>query len=52
MAVSGVRIVMVSMSYRYANIGHASVAEGKAFDALSELDNRANSFVPGYQLFV
>jgi hypothetical protein len=50
MAVSGVRIV-VSMSYRYANIGHAPVAEGKAFDLLSELDNRANSFMAGYQLF-
>jgi len=51
MAVRGVSVVMVSMSYCYANIGHASVTEGKAFDVLSELDNRANSFVPGYQLF-
>jgi hypothetical protein len=50
MVVSGVRIVIVSKSYRYANIGHTSVAEGKAFDVLSELDDRANRFVPGYQL--
>jgi hypothetical protein len=51
MAVSGLRIAVVSKSYRYANIGHTSVPEGKAFDVLSELDDGANRFVPGYQLW-
>ena len=50
MTVSGVKILMVSNHYRYANIGHASIAKGKAFDILSKLDDRTNSFVPGDQL--
>jgi len=37
-------------SYSYADIGHASVAKSKAFYILSELNNRANGFVTGYEL--
>lgn len=38
------------LSYSYADIGHASVAKGKAFYILPELNNRADSFVTGYEL--
>jgi hypothetical protein len=37
-------------SYRYADIGHASIAKSKAFYILPELNNRTNGFVPGYEL--
>jgi hypothetical protein len=37
-------------SYSYADIGHASVAKSKALYILSELNNRANGFVTGYEL--
>ncbi len=37
-------------SYRYADIGHASVAKSKAFYILSELNNRADGLVPRYEL--
>ncbi len=37
-------------SYRYADIGHASIAKSKAFYILPKLNNGANGFVPRYEL--
>jgi hypothetical protein len=37
-------------SYRYTDIGHASIAKSKVFYTLPELNNGANGFVPGYEL--
>jgi hypothetical protein len=51
MAVSRVTIVNHSKVYRYTNVRHASITEGKAFHVLPDLDDRANSFVAWYQLF-
>ena len=39
------------LSYSNSDIGHASVADSKAFYILPELNNRANSFMTGYELF-
>jgi hypothetical protein len=37
-------------SYCYADIGHASIAKSEAFYILPKLNNRANGFVPRYEL--